>query len=618
MTMTHVAKDSVRARPVAMALRVGPSHDAYEREAEQVGDAVARGDLAPWMNLLRGTTVLSHHPATSRARAPDVTSRTELASHTAGRAPLVASRAVRGGELVSGGIPLAPDVADRMETRLGFDFSAVRIHADARADKLARFARADAFTVGDRVYFRAGQYAPRTPAGDTLLTHELAHVVQHGLAPWDLGVLRKSRAKEVDDQLGFFASRDDAIAALDLLERMTDADLNDTLADLLSSGVVLRLLDLGGRPWKVRLLELIGRRGTRANQEAWFRTVPGAPLSAEDNLRVFIQQHAANFGARGPFPTSNLMRLISADPSAPFSGSGATGLNPSKAPMSLKVMEGLRDQHKLAQKLEAEDKRKPEAQRSFKNPKYERQAGMEMLYEWSNPLKQDPNQYLTTLSKADRSNQARLLLTLPISSHFVDAYPTGLPSRLQVVRASAKAHRLSPEIVAAIILAEQRDQSRQEDAADFRSGTLGPRTESSIGLGQVTGTTAQRYNLFADLSSPTSQMLLPKFGKLSTRIVAWLLASDEANIFATARYLRIVADLGATKNINAPDMANTKAWVGAIDLGLYAKHASVWTDQHIRLIGSEYTSKPFDDGLSTLWGDFVLAAYHDVKAAALF
>ena len=64
------------------------------------------------------------------------------------------------------------------EARFGHDFSGVRIHADAQAATSAESINAQAFTVGRDVVFAKGQYSPRTAAGQRLLAHELAHVVQ--------------------------------------------------------------------------------------------------------------------------------------------------------------------------------------------------------------------------------------------------------------------------------------------------------------------------------------------------------------------------------------------------------------------------------------------------------
>ncbi|HEX8241918.1 MAG TPA: DUF4157 domain-containing protein, partial [Longimicrobium sp.] len=76
------------------------------------------------------------------------------------------------------GRPLEPAVKEEMEKRFKADFGAVRVHDDARADRLCRALNARAFTRGTHVYFAAGQYRPATPEGKKLLAHELTHVVQ--------------------------------------------------------------------------------------------------------------------------------------------------------------------------------------------------------------------------------------------------------------------------------------------------------------------------------------------------------------------------------------------------------------------------------------------------------
>jgi outer membrane protein OmpA-like peptidoglycan-associated protein len=76
------------------------------------------------------------------------------------------------------GRPLEPDVRKSFERRFDHDFSSVRVHADAAAASSARTAAAEAYTVGSDVVFGAGMYRPHAHAGQRLLAHELAHVVQ--------------------------------------------------------------------------------------------------------------------------------------------------------------------------------------------------------------------------------------------------------------------------------------------------------------------------------------------------------------------------------------------------------------------------------------------------------
>jgi len=65
-----------------------------------------------------------------------------------------------------------------MESRIGHDFSQVRVHADARAAESAGAVNALAYTVGQDIVFGPGRYAPQTSEGRRLLAHELTHVVQ--------------------------------------------------------------------------------------------------------------------------------------------------------------------------------------------------------------------------------------------------------------------------------------------------------------------------------------------------------------------------------------------------------------------------------------------------------
>jgi hypothetical protein len=80
--------------------------------------------------------------------------------------------------LRSPGQPLDPATRDFMGSRLGQDFSQVRVHTGAKATYSALAVNALAYTVGRNVVFMAGKYAPGTRSGRRLLAHELTHVVQ--------------------------------------------------------------------------------------------------------------------------------------------------------------------------------------------------------------------------------------------------------------------------------------------------------------------------------------------------------------------------------------------------------------------------------------------------------
>jgi hypothetical protein len=75
------------------------------------------------------------------------------------------------------GIPLPAGERRHFEQRLGADLQGVRVHHDSAA---ATRLGANAFAAGRDIGFAPGQWRPGTSAGDRLLGHELAHVIQQG------------------------------------------------------------------------------------------------------------------------------------------------------------------------------------------------------------------------------------------------------------------------------------------------------------------------------------------------------------------------------------------------------------------------------------------------------
>lgn len=74
-----------------------------------------------------------------------------------------------------GGDGLPSDVQGQMESALGADFSGVKVHTDSsKAGELGALA----FTQGEEVHFAPGQFDPGTTEGQSIIGHELAHVVQ--------------------------------------------------------------------------------------------------------------------------------------------------------------------------------------------------------------------------------------------------------------------------------------------------------------------------------------------------------------------------------------------------------------------------------------------------------
>lgn len=80
--------------------------------------------------------------------------------------------------LRSPGQPLDATTRQFMESRFDYDFSRVRVHADAKAAESAQAVNALAYTVGNQIAFVTSLYTPGSLEGRKLLAHELTHTVQ--------------------------------------------------------------------------------------------------------------------------------------------------------------------------------------------------------------------------------------------------------------------------------------------------------------------------------------------------------------------------------------------------------------------------------------------------------
>jgi hypothetical protein len=71
----------------------------------------------------------------------------------------------------SGGQALSEPTRNFFEPRFGYDFSQVRTHHDGEAAGAAAALGARAFTVGNHIFFGAGEYRPDTSSGQRLIAH---------------------------------------------------------------------------------------------------------------------------------------------------------------------------------------------------------------------------------------------------------------------------------------------------------------------------------------------------------------------------------------------------------------------------------------------------------------
>lgn len=213
-------------------LEVSRPDDPAEKEADQVAGEVRRALRSPANAATRATA--TRCPAPRGSLEPAITppkkeilsprllrearpgeqekAPTPGADTLAGQtAPAATEQRVA--ERRGQGAPLAPDLRAQLETRLGHDLSAVRIHTDAEADAMCAQMHARAFTVGNDVYFTAGSYAPESDAGLELLAHELTHVGQQAAAGGPQSAAPKLQRDFWDDLFGGGDAPADPMAA---------------------------------------------------------------------------------------------------------------------------------------------------------------------------------------------------------------------------------------------------------------------------------------------------------------------------------------------------------------------------------------------------------------------
>lgn len=81
---------------------------------------------------------------------------------------------------MAAGAELPLSVRRFMEPRFRADFSAVKVHTGDKAAKLNRQLSAQAFTIGNHIFFGRNKFQPDSGEGQELLAHELTHTIQQG------------------------------------------------------------------------------------------------------------------------------------------------------------------------------------------------------------------------------------------------------------------------------------------------------------------------------------------------------------------------------------------------------------------------------------------------------
>ncbi|MFB8086758.1 DUF4157 domain-containing protein [Streptomyces sp. NPDC055992] len=146
------------------------AHHLFRAAATGRADVVGTAGMGVLQRTV-GNAALGPVIQRARAAAP------EQAEETEPRSPVhdvIAS---------GGGTPLDTETRTDLESRMGADFSDVRIHNDSAAHESAKGVGAHAYTVGNNVVFQRDAYDPSSPQGRTTLAHELTHVIQQRNGP---------------------------------------------------------------------------------------------------------------------------------------------------------------------------------------------------------------------------------------------------------------------------------------------------------------------------------------------------------------------------------------------------------------------------------------------------
>ena len=186
------------ATPVQAKLTIGQPNDKYEQEADQVASQVVQHINAPQATNPENVQRNSEAEEEELQMKPISVLQRDMAEEEELQMKSIVQRqeAIGGGpaseDLEStinsargGGQSLDPALQHSMGQAMGADFSRVKVHTDQTADTLNRSIQARAFTTGNDVFFRQGEYNPQSRGGQELIAHELTHVVQQG------GVQRK-------------------------------------------------------------------------------------------------------------------------------------------------------------------------------------------------------------------------------------------------------------------------------------------------------------------------------------------------------------------------------------------------------------------------------------------
>ncbi|MEL7039539.1 MAG: DUF4157 domain-containing protein [Cyanobacteria bacterium J06592_8] len=201
--------------PFQTKLTIGAPGDPYEQEADRIAQNVVQqiNTSTPDVTPSNPTTV--QREIVEEQEGDD--------EGTVQMKPVIQLQELAGGaEAPSGlessinrakgsGHPLDVGLQRSMGQAMGADFSRVKVHTGSTANQLSQSIQAKAFTTGEDVFFKSGEYQPSRRSGQELIAHELTHVVQqngsqvsrksHSKSPAQGNLTRSSQAETIPRQV---------------------------------------------------------------------------------------------------------------------------------------------------------------------------------------------------------------------------------------------------------------------------------------------------------------------------------------------------------------------------------------------------------------------------------
>ncbi len=216
------------------ALEIGESDDEYEKEANATADKVMRMTDDEEEKIPDPGADIKKMSDPSIKKMP-VDKIRKMPSTAKGG--ITASPKVEQGisSAKGSGQSLNSDLQQEMGSKMGADFSGVKIHNDSNAAEMSSEIGAKAFTHGNDIYFNKAQYDPSSNKGKHLLAHELTHTVQQSDNiqktddPEKLGDLTEDQRKGIKAQtwgrIDDFSSFFNAATPIDKPELGTDVKI---------------------------------------------------------------------------------------------------------------------------------------------------------------------------------------------------------------------------------------------------------------------------------------------------------------------------------------------------------------------------------------------------------